>query len=91
MKNIKNYDDYPKIPKDVTEETLKTDYITIYNICKQYNISKQTVNRAIASNKINGFMKECWDEKKQKHFILLKWYIKKDEKFEEFILKHTSN
>ena len=65
----------------------KTGYITIYEIFKQYGISKQKTYRAIRSGKLNAFMNGSVD-KNGSEFVILKWYIIKDDLFNDILTKY---
>lgn len=89
MNNFKSYEHYTKliISNDEIEKIEKTiGYTTVWNLQKQYGISKLKINRALNSQKINGFMKEETD-KYGKKYIVLKWYIVCDRALERFIEK----
>ena len=52
---------------------------TVWKLFKEYGISKQKTGRAIRAGKLNAIMADDGE------YVLLKWYIKKDEQLEKYI------
>lgn len=64
--------------KKLLFETPK-DCCTAWELQRDYGINKQRTLRAIKAKKLNAFMVEA------EGFTLIKWYIKRDELFEQYI------
>ncbi len=80
-------DEYLALTEEQAAEAERVGLTTAWNIQSEYGISKLMTSRYIRAGKLNAIM--CGRVlDKGKECQLIKWYIFKDDKYDEFIDQH---
>lgn len=80
-------------PEEENEKMIKyaekCGYMTVWEILQEYGIYKQKTYKAIKAGKLLAFMKGSID-KHGKSMTEIKWYIVKNEAFNDFVAKNKT-
>lgn len=74
-----NRQDFTTVPDEFAQKVDRLGCCTAWELKQQYGITRQKISRAIRAGKLHAFMKGS------NGYILIKWYIVKDDALEAFI------